>query len=470
MNHSTHQGVATKSHPPGPKGHWLLGSLRPYSLEPIEFLQEQTERYGAFVHFKLVHNDAYCLTDPELIREVYLNQHSKFVKNRFFWGHVTEIFGRGLLTNEGESWKVQRKLAAPAFQRRSISCYMECMRDFTEAMLNGWQDGEKRSLHDEMMRVTADIAAKTLFDKSLDQGGQRILEAVHRIEEQIPIRLRRPFFFIDKLPLKNNRIYHENLNILDEEIHAFIEAEAQSSTPSNTLLSMLMSARYEDGSGMSRQQLRDEVISIFLAGHDTTAISLSWTAYLLSGHPDIKERMLSEIDTVLDGRSPSFEDLAQLRFTRNVLKESMRLYPAAYMTGRDAYEDVDIGGYTIRKGSMVFISPAVMHRLPEYFPEPDVFNPDRWDTIDERALRFVYIPFGGGPRVCIGEHFSMMEAMTLLSMIYQRFDLQYAGKAPEGAMLSATMVPRQGMPMCFSKRIRIKESDTMSPAMMQENL
>lgn len=452
MTRSSAKGATSKRYPPGPKGHWLLGSLGPYSSEPIAFLQAQTERYGDFVHFKLVNNDAYSITDPELIREVYLNQHTCFVKNRFFWGHVTEIFGRGLLTNEGESWKVQRKLAAPAFQRRSISCYMDCMIDFTQSMLDDWEEGEQRSLHDEMMRVTADIAAKTLFDKSLEQGGQRILEAVHRIEEQIPIRLRRPFFFLDKLPLKNNRIYRENLNILDQEIHAFIEAETRAPEPSNTLLSMLMSARYEDGSGMSRQQLRDEVISIFLAGHDTTAISLSWTAYLLSQHPEIKARMLQEIDTVLGGRQPGFDDLAQLKFTRHVLKESMRLYPAAYMTGRDVYEDVELGGYTLRKGAMVFISPAVMHRLPQYFPEPDVFNPDRWDSLDERALRFVYIPFGGGPRVCIGEHFSMMEAMTLLSMIYQRFDLQYAGKAPEGAMLSATMVPRQGMPMRLCQR------------------
>ncbi len=452
MTASISTPLASKSYPPGPKGNWLLGCLTAFSKDPIAFLRRHRQHYGAYMHFRLVNIHAYCLSDPELIKEVYLTHHTKFVKNRFFWGHVTEIFGRGLLTNEGEPWKVQRKLAAPAFQKRSISSYMDCMVEFSDKMLNQWQEDEQRSLHDEMMRVTADIAAKTLFNKSLEEGGQRVLKAVHHIEEQIPIRLRRPFFFIDRLPLKNNRIYRENLDILDQEVRSFIEDHKDDEDAPQTLLSMLMAARYDDGSAMSHQQLRDEVISIFLAGHDTTAISLSWTAYLLSHHPDIKARMLEEIDTILGNKAPDFEDLPQLPYTRNVLKESMRLYPAAYMTGRDAAEDVKVGDHVIRKGSMVLISPAVMHRLPEYFPDPDDFKPERWNDLDERAMRYIYIPFGGGPRVCIGEHFSMMEAMTLLTMMYQRFDLDYAGQAPEGHLLSATMVPKQGMPMRIKAR------------------
>jgi len=452
MTASSTPPTPVHSYPPGPKGNWLLGCLGEFSRDAIAFVRKNRQRHGAYMHFKLAHYHTYCLSDPELIKAVYLTHHTKFVKNRFFWRHVDEIFGKGLLTNEGEAWKVQRKLAAPAFQKRSISGYLDCMVDFSRKMLESWEDGEQRSLHDEMMRVTADIAAKTLFDKSLDEGGERVLEAVHQIEAQISVRLRRPFFFIDKLPIRNNRIYRKNLKILDEEVRGFILDHQLDDNAPDTLLSMLMAARYDDGSAMSDEQLRDEVISIFLAGHDTTAISLSWTAYLLSRHPDVKTRMMEEIDSVLNGRAPGFDDLPRLTYTRNVLKESMRLYPAAYMTGRDAIEDVRIGDHVIKKGSMVLISPALMHRLEEYFPEPDAFKPERWDALDERALRYVYIPFGGGPRICIGEHFSMMEATAILIMMYQKFDLHYAGKPPEGHMLSATMIPRQGMPMRIQRR------------------
>ena len=440
------------NYPPGPKGNWALGSLPDFAADPVKFLAKVEKEFGPYTYFKLVNEHTYFLCSPELIKEVYLTQHTKFIKNHRFWSRLTEIFGRGLLTNEGQSWKVQRKLAAPAFQRRSISSYFDCMVKFSEAMLDKWDDGDQRSLHDEMMLITADIAATTLFNKSLEEGGQRTLDAMHKLEEQITIRIKRPFYFIDKLPIKNNRIYRDNLNILDEEINGFIEGYEKDPNENPTLLSMLMDARYDDGSRMSRKQLRDEVISIFLAGHDTTAISLSWAAYLLSSHPEIKAKMLAEIDAVLDGKSPTFEQLTQLSYTKNVLREAMRLYPAAYLTGRDSIEDVKVGDYVIPKGATVFISPAVMHRLPEYFPEPDEFKPERWDAINEKDLKYIYIPFGGGPRVCIGEHFSMMEAMTILAMMYQRYDIEYNGTAPEGYMLSATMVPKQGMPVSLKKR------------------
>ena len=226
--------------PPGPKGNWLLGCLTDFATDPVAFLSDVKKNYGSYTHFKMVNDHVYFIAEPELIKDVWLTHHTKFVKNHRFWGHLKEIFGKGLLTNEGEPWKVQRKLAAPAFQKRSISSYMDCMVKYSEGMLNRWQDGETRSLHDEMMLITADIAATTLFNKNLDEGGQRILDAMHQLEEQITVRIKRPFFFLDKVPNKNNRIYERSLKILDEEIEGFIRNYESDPEGFQTLLSMLM--------------------------------------------------------------------------------------------------------------------------------------------------------------------------------------------------------------------------------------
>ncbi|ARU59150.1 MAG: cytochrome P450 [Pseudomonadales bacterium] len=442
--------------PPGPKGKPILGSISEFAADTLSFLTDTTNTYGDVVYFKLGHLPTYLVTDPVLVKEILLTQHTKFIKNSFFWRHFRGIFGKGLLTNEGQPWRVQRKLAAPAFQHKRIATYVDYMVQFTRETQQQWQDGATLDIHDEMMRLTADIVAKALFDASMATDGQALLDAVHVIEAQIPIRMARPFVFLDYLPLKSNRAYQKALQTIEQEINRFIQHHRDQPGQRETLLSMLMEACYEDGSAMSDKQLRDEVITLFLAGHDTTAITLSWTLYLLSQHPECKARVQHELETVLQGNAPTMSDLADLHYLRNVIKESMRLFPAAFVFGRESVEDVQLGPWKIPKGTTVLVSPWVSHRSEKYFANAQSFEPDRWteDFEKNQLPRYVYMPFGGGPRVCIGEGFAMMEAQTLLAILLQSFEFEYAGDEKPKPFASITLSPAAGMKM----RLRVRAS------------
>ncbi len=442
------EGLMKNDTIPGPRGHWLFRSLFDYFRDPPRFLMQMRQEYGDIAHFKFFIKDAYVIFDPQLIGEVYITQNSKFIKNRLFWNSVKEIFGKGLLTNEGDSWKKQRKIAAPSFQPKNIANYFNFMVELTDEMLGQWQPGDTIKAHEEMMLLTADIVAKALFDSTTKGRGQKLLEAIIEIEHMIPRRVSRPHPIIHRLPLPSNRRYKQLVNIIEQEILSFIDEHDSVDHERNTLLKHLMDATYEDGSKMSRKQLRDEVINVFLAGHDTTAITLSWSFYALSKHPEIQRKLVKELRDVLGASLPTMEKFKDLKYTRQVILESLRLYPAAYVMGRESTEDVQLGNHRIPKGAAVLISPYVMHRMPEYFDEPEAFKPERWTEEFKKALpKHVYIAFGGGPRVCIGEHFSMMEAVIILAMVYQRFSLKYEGEDPPEYFASVTLPPKHGMPV-----------------------
>lgn len=438
----------------GPEGRFLVGNLIEFFNDPPQFLSQLQRHYGDVVRFRMGRRQVYALFDPELIGQVYIGQHDKFIKNRAFWNNVREIFGNGLLTNEGESWKRQRRIAAPAFQPRSIATYFEQMVALTEARLAEWPENETFNAHDEMMLLTADIVAHALFGAATGEHGARLLETIQQIEHMIPVRMKRPFNVLNRLPLPSNQRYRRAVQIIEEEIFAFIEEhEQQRDSERNTLLQHLMNARYDDGSRMSRQQLRDEVLNVFLAGHDTTAITLSWSFYLLSQHPEAARKLQEELDAVLGDGPFTYDKLPRLTFTKQVIQESLRLYPAAHVMGRETTEPVQVGDYSLPKGCTVLISPYVMHRLEKYFPEADKFKPERWtETFTKSLPRHVFVAFGGGPRVCIGEHFSMMEAMVILALVYRRFDVHYAGHGAPAYFASITLPPRDGMPVQVQAR------------------
>ncbi len=439
--------------PPGPRGQFLLGSLPEFNRNLNDFFVRCARDYGDIAMFRLFGRRAYLVIHPDHIETVLLSDHRNFAKNRSFWNHVRSIFGQGLLTSEGEFWQSQRRLAAPAFHHKRIAAYGEVMVRYTERMVDQWRDDETRDVHEELTRLTAEIVAKTLFDADVAEDVRALGDAFTSLPKEIINRARRPFRFMDFLPLPGNLRYWASVKRLDGLIYRIIHERQDDPADRGDLLSMLMQARDDQGRPMSHRQLRDELVTLFLAGHETTAIALSWTFYLLSQHPEVEAELVAELGTVLGGRPPTVDDLGRLKVTEMVVQESLRLYPPAFVIGREAVADCEIGGYRVPRGSVVFISQWVLHRDPRYFDRPAEFLPQRWaDGLSERLPRYVYMPFGGGPRICIGNRFAMLEAMLLLATIAQKYRMSWQRERPLRPFLSITLRPRGGVPMRLSKR------------------
>ena len=320
------------------------------------------------------------------------------------------FLGEGLLTNEGSGWLRQRRLCQPAFHRERMASYGHTMSAFTEEMLATWKDGEVRDIHQEMMQLTMRIVAKVLFGVEVKEDTERVAAALNALMRHTSGgRMILPPV-VRHVPIPAMIRVKRAVRELDEIVNRIIRERRASGQDTGDLLSMLMAARDEDGSGMTDRQLRDEILTFLLAGHETTAVSLSWTWYLLSQHPEVEEKLRQELSHVLGGRTPQLEDLPRLPYTDKVVKESMRLYPPAWSLARTVKE-LELAGYRIPVGSNVVMSPWIMHRDPRFFEQPEQFNPDRWTAeATQRLPRFAYFPFGGGPRLCIGASFAMMEA------------------------------------------------------------
>ncbi len=440
--------IQKASRPPGPPGHFLLGHLPDFRRDILGFLLKCAREYGDIVQLSLAGKPAFQINSPELAAIPLLSNYRNFIKNRFFWRQVTAVVGQGLLTSEGDFWRRQRRLASPAFHAPKIAGYAKVMVDYTLREMEDWRDGDERDLHKDMMRLTSKIVAKTLFDEDVSGDTDEVGEAMDVLTTEVSRRMLRPIQLPDFLPIPSNLRYNRAVRQINKVAYRFIEDHRKSPEEKHTLLSMLMQAQDEDGSRMSDQQLRDESITLFLAGHETTAIALSWTWYLLSQHPQAEAALFREIDEVLNGTPPSMADVMKLPYTDAVVRESMRLYPPAYLIGRESVEDCEIGGYHIPAGATVYVSPWVMHRDPRHFPEPESFTPERWlDGLDKRLPRFAYMPYGGGPRTCIGDRFAQMEAILLLATMAQRFRVTYLGANAPVPFPSVTMRPGDGVPV-----------------------
>lgn len=415
--------MTTTALPPGPKGHFLLGNLPEFGTDVLGFFTSAARTYGDVAYMRLAGRPAYLLSHPDHIEQVLVGQHQNFIKHSFFWRHVGAIFGNGLLTSEGSFWLRQRRLSQPAFHRDRITGYGDVMIAYTERMLDGWEAGQTREVHDDLMHLTLLIVSKVLFDADVASDVGAVGNALDMALKEIAVRFRRPFRIPDALPFPGNIRYRKAVRALDDVVYRII-GDHHSRTGRGDLLDLLMQVRDDDGKPMTDRQLRDEAITIMLAGHETTALALSWTLALLSSHPELDAALHRELDEVLGGRAPTVADFPRLRFTEMVVMEGMRLYPPAYALGREAINACEIGGYRIPAGATLFMSPWVMHRDPRYFDRPLEFRPERWaNGTAARLPRFAYFPFGGGPRVCIGNRFAMMEAVLLLASIARRFRL-----------------------------------------------
>jgi cytochrome P450 len=437
---------ATSRSAPGPKGLPFLGSLPDLGRDVLGFFTQCARHYGDVVSFRLAAWPAMLLNHPELVEYVLVKNHQNFIKHRFFWRHVEAIFGQGLLTSEGKFWHQQRRLAAPAFAASRVNRYGDTMVQYTGPMLQQWQPGQVLDVHQEAMALTLQIAAKTLCDAETRQDVAEVSRAIDEVMEQISVRFRRPFWLPDALPLPGNLRYRRGVQRLDQLVARIIAERRNKIEDRGDLLSQLMLARDEAGQPMDERQIRDQVITMLLAGHETTALTLSWTWYLLGVHPAVDAQLAEEVHTVVGGRFPTVDDLPRLRFTEQVVSEALRLYPPAYAIGREALADCEIGGYHVPAGTTVYVSPWVMHRDPRWFDDPHAFRPERWaGNLAKDLPRFAYMPFGGGPRICIGNRFAMMEAVLILATVAQQFRLAWQTDRPVQPKPSITLRPGGGV-------------------------
>lgn len=437
--------------PPGPRGRPLIGNLPDFARDLLGFFTACQREHGDVVRMRLGGRPAWLISDPALIEVVLVTRHRDFVKHSWFWRHVTRVFGTGLLTAEGDEWVRHRRLVQPAFHGNRIAGYADAMVEHTQRMLDGWHDGETRDLHADMMALTMRIVAKVLFDASVEANIARIDRAFEQTLRSVATRYRRPFFIPDWVPIPDNFRYLRGVREMESLIAGFIADHRARETSGDDLLSMLLRARDEEGSGLSDREVRDEAITLFLAGHETTALTLSWAWHLLANHEAAARLLQDEVDDTL-AAPPVAEDMKRLPFTEAVVLESMRLYPPAFAIGREAVRDVELGDYIMPRGTTVFISPWVMHRDPRFFDQPDAFRPERWiDGLAGRISPFVFLPFGLGPRRCIGHRFAMMEAVLLLATMARRVNVEPVGPPP-APFPSITLRPEGGVHVRVSAR------------------
>jgi cytochrome P450 len=435
--------------PPGPKGRYLVHSPLLGGPGPLINLPRMARTYGDVSFWQFLYVSSYFFAHPGDVESVLVTHYRSFNKG-FGTRANPEVFGNGLLTSEGEFWLRQRRLSQPAFHRTRIAAYAEIMVREAEQMLNGWRDGEELDLHREMMRTTLAIATRTLFGVDLGPQMPAVAGALDAfIRQNAGMSVWQLFL---KLPTLKRWRYLRGVRTLNEIVYGIIR-ERRASSMGDDLLSDLLRAQDIDGSFMTDQQLRDEVMTMLLAGHETTALALSWAWFLLASYPDTQAKLQDELDRVLAGRLPAAADLAQLPYANNVIRETMRLYPPAWVVTRMASEPVEIGGYVVPVGSNIIVSPWVTHWDARFFPQPEVFDPERWTAEQERLLpKFAYFPFGGGPRVCIGNNFALMEAAMLLAAVAQRFHISLVPGQTVEPLSSITLRPKNGVHVRLRRR------------------
>lgn len=439
------------------------GESRPWSTvfelrrDPLGFLERIAARYGDIAHLRVGPYKLVVINHPDLFHELLVAKDASFVKGRAL-DQARDVFGQGLLTSEGEFHRRQRRLIQPAFHRRRIEAYADAMAADAAAAAERWRDGETVDVSREMMRLTMRIVARSLFSLDVEEESARevgrALDALIQAFSLAPGPLKA---LLQKLPvLPAERRARQALATLDALVYGLIaeRRRAGDAADRGDLLSLLLAAREEDGGGaMDDRQVRDEVLTLFLAGHETTANTLAWSWYLLALHPEAEARFHAEVDAVLGDRLPGARDLPALPVTRQVFSESMRLYPPAWAVSRKAVEPVTIGGYPVPAGAGVLASQWVAHRDPRFFEDPLAFRPERWTEEFEASLpKLAYFPFGGGPRLCIGMGFAKMEGALLLATLGRRWRMRLVPGQRIEPEARITLRPKEGVRVALEKR------------------
>jgi cytochrome P450 len=439
---------------PGPKLPFISSLIyRPGGGNPLAFFTTLARTYGDVSAYRMAGEQLFLVNEPQLIRDVLVTHNRNFTKSRGL-ERSRRLLGQGLLTSEGAMHLRQRRLMQPAFHRDRIAGYGDLMVGYADRMRQGWRGGATVDIAREMNRLTLSIVGKTLFDVDVEQQAAAVGEALTAVMESFWMMMLPFAEVLERLPVPRLRRARMARARLDAIIYRMIADRRTSGRDHGDLLSMLLTAQDEDaGAGMTDQQVRDEAMTIFLAGHETTANALTWTWYLLSQYPDVEATLHAEVDRVLQGRLPTIKDLASLSYVERVVTESMRLYPPAWIIGRRAITEYQLGQYVAPPRSILVMSPYIMQRDPRFYADAERFDPDRWTPEFRAALpKFAYFPFGGGPRQCIGESFAWMELILLVATIAQQYRLRLVPGHPVEPQPLITLRARHGMRMTIEQR------------------
>lgn len=443
------------SRPPGPKARTPLGHMLAVHQDVVGFLSRIAAEYGDVVWFKVGRIGVVLLNHPDYIREVLQTNHRNFVKGRPL--HLAKrLLGEGLLTSEGDFHARQSRIVQPALHAQRINAYGAVMTDYAARLSRGWGDGVTVDMAREMTRVATAIAGKTMFhwdvDSAVATGIGNALEDAMSLFSRVSI----PFAeWLLLLPLPSTLRFYRAKAHLDSTIYRLIAERRREGRDRGDLLSMLLLARDSEGDGgtMTDTQVRDEALTLFLTALDTTSLALTWTWYLVSQHPEVETQLHAELDAVLEGRSPTVDDLERLPYTRMVLSEAVRLYPPTYVIARRTIDAFAVGGHTVPAGTLILMSPYVMHRDPRYYPDPGRFDPQRWNPENRAKVpKFAYFPFGGGPRGCIGQSYALQEAMLVIATLAQHWRMRLAPGHPVELRPLINLRPRHGMRMALERR------------------
>ena len=436
----------------GPRGTLLTGNLPDFARDPLDFVTRTARDHGPVARLRFGRARAVLVSDPDRIEAILVRHRSAFIKAKALRAQH-RLFGNGLLTNEGESWLRQRRLAQPAFHPARMAAHGGVVVSRTSSLLERWTAGKRLDVHDEMKLLLMGIVAEALFGAEVAERAVTVGGALESLMDRWASRRGVARLVPDWVPVGVSARYTEGVRELDDVVREMISNRRASGEERPDLLGMLLAARDESGGGMSDVQVRDEAITLFVGGFDTPALTMSWIWYLLATHADQARKVAEEADEVLGRRLPTFDDLNRLRYTSSVVKEAMRLYPPAWLLAREAVEDVEIAGDVISRGTAVLMSSWVVHRDERLFDDPLVFDPARWTDGRTAGLhRFAYFPFGGGPRVCIGAAFAMMETTLVLAMLAGRFRFVVEGGAEIRPRASMTLRPDGGVPTVVTPR------------------
>lgn len=448
-------GMKASKWPPGPKGLPFLGVGLRLRRDPLALMRQVALEYGDIASIPVPLGTRVLLNDPDYIEQMLVVQQGKFHKSTLTKQVTERMLGQGLLTSEGDFWRRQRRLAQPAFHRSRINEYGTPMVEIAAAHMSEWRDGQTREVQHDMMALTLDVAVRTLFGATLPGEATRVGRAMTFLMRHQLGRFRSPFRVPEKWPTPANKRATREVEFLDSLVYRIIEERKKQGAAARNgdLLSMLMASMDEDGTQMTRKQLRDETMTLFLAGHETTALTLAWTWYLLGENPAAEARLHEELASVLGGRAATVPDLARMPYLHAVVTEVLRLYPPAYLLARTSIAPCTIGGYDIPEGTTILTSTWLMHRDARWFDEPDAFRPERWlNGLADRLPQGVYLPFGDGPRRCIGQGFALLEAALVTATIAQRFSYRLVPGHPVVPEPLMTLRPKHGMRMTLRAR------------------
>ena len=445
-------------HPPGPQDRFFgIGLIRRFRAQPLEFITQLARDHGDLAYLRLGPLRTYFVFRPTLIREVLVSKHKSFRRPPMAIKPLRQIDGNGLVLSEGELWRRQRRLVQPAFSPKRFDRYAQVIVDNTQRMIDRWQDQQSLDIAEEMTSLTLHIIAKTLFDVEIGSQVEELGRAVRVLSQTVFAESGNPLTLPDWFPTASKRRKRQALRTLDELAWRLIRERRAAGDDRGDLLSMLLMAVDEegDGQGMTDVQVRDEAVTLFNAGHDSTAAALAWIWYLIARHPAVESELIEEIDGALAGRTPNYTDVARLPYCEMVVKESLRLYPPTWtLLPREAVERVELGGYQVPRGAWVYVFPWVTQRDPRYFEHPEKFDPRRFapGRTDE-IPPYAYFPFGGGPRVCIGSAFATMEMVLILASVLQRYRVRLAaGHAEVRPEPLIAIRPRGGLRVALHRR------------------